>query len=667
MYFTKVELHNYGIYKGTHEMRLTDRIGKRNITLVGGLNGRGKTTFHDSILIALYGKQALSYIQEKTKSYDKLLLDHINKHATDENTYVAVDMVLDDGARIRIKRNWKLKGKKIEQKVSVEKDGVEDSYLGENWNYYIEEILPFGIARFFFFNNEKITQLADDASFEQIKSSIKSAIGVTTIDKTIEHVDEVIRRKEKALDAFENSELNQEYRDVEGQIAQLDDQIQALTKESQRLEFEWEKKNIEVEAKEKEFWDSGGDLSRNRDAIKNEMNLIEQEVSHLQELITQMASDPATPLALCRDMVMQAYEEKHLQQEDITQKAIESKISSLYERIMHVLSEVNIPHQDMQTVKQIFDDELEEYTSNDNKTMHMKISAASMMLFEKLIGDVFPVINGKIQDLIGDLEAQESKLMSLDAHLGAGDNKSLAMQLFEVLKSLEKERNLTEAAYKKAKESMESMRQQRETLAARRIKLIKKIAEKENSNDDDARIIQYSAMAIQALETFKIQLQTEKIENLSQTITDCFMSLVEKVSLVKRIEVDPITLDVRIIDADGRELLKSQLSAGEQQMFAVSVVWALALTSGYKAPVIIDTPMARLDSSHRSNFVTKYLPAASSQVMVLSTDEEIYGKYLDLVKDNVVDYYTLFYREEEQCTSILHGYFKEGNYDSKTF
>ena len=79
----------------------------------------------------------------------------------------------------------------------------------------------------------------------------------------------------------------------------------------------------------------------------------------------------------------------------------------------------------------------------------------------------------------------------------------------------------------------------------------------------------------------------------------------------------------------------------------------------YKAPVVIDTPMARLDSSHRANFVTKYLPAASSQVIVLSTDEEVYGRYLDLIRDNVVDYYTLLYREEDQCTSIIHGYFGE--------
>lgn len=94
-------------------------------------------------------------------------------------------------------------------------------------------------------------------------------------------------------------------------------------------------------------------------------------------------------------------------------------------------------------------------------------------------------------------------------------------------------------------------------------------------------------------------------------------------------------------------------------MFAISIVWALALTSGYKAPVVIDTPMARLDSSHRENFVTKYLPSASSQVIVLSTDEEIYGHYLDILRENVLDYYTLLYREDEQCTSIVQGYFSE--------
>ena len=203
------------------------------------------------------------------------------------------------------------------------------------------------------------------------------------------------------------------------------------------------------------------------------------------------------------------------------------------------------------------------------------------------------------------------------------------------------------------------MKRQREILVGKRIRLIKGMAEEENANDDNMRIIKYAAMSIETLTEFKKRIQLEKIERLSQIATECFQTLVEKNSLARRIDINAETLDVTIIDVDGNELLKSQLSAGEQQMFAVAIVWALALSSGYKAPVIVDTPMARLDSSHRINFVTKYLPAASSQVMVLSTDEEIYGRYLDMVRDYVVDYYTLLYREEEQCTSIVKGYFEE--------
>ena len=267
-----------------------------------------KTTFHDSILIALYGKQALKYIQEKARSYDKLLLDHINKHATDEETYVAVSLCLDDGTVLRIKRSWTAKGKKVEQQIIVEKDGVVDKYLGESWSYYIEEILPFGIARFFFFNNEKITQLADDTSFEQIKSSIKSAIGVSTIEKAIEHTDEVIRRKKNALAAFEHSEENVGYQEIEKQIVDIDIRLADATKQANELERKRETLSAKLEAKEKEFWSSGGDLSRNRDAIKLEMQKISSEVERVNEEILQMAVDASTPLFMCRNLVTQSYD-----------------------------------------------------------------------------------------------------------------------------------------------------------------------------------------------------------------------------------------------------------------------------------------------------------------------------------------------------------------------
>ena len=660
MYFTKVELQNFGIYKGTHEMCLTDKVGNRNITLVGGLNGRGKTTFHDAILIALYGKQALKYIQEKARSYDKLLLDHINKHAKNEETYVAVSLCLDDGTDIRVKRVWSAKGRKLEQETIVEKNGVVDKYLGESWSYYIEEILPFGIARFFFFNNEKITQLADDTSFEQIKSSIKSAIGVSAIEKAIEHADEVIRRKKSALAAFERSEENVGYQEVEKQIEDIDARLAEATKQANELERKCEQLAATLEAKEKEFWSSGGDLSRNRDAIKSEMQKISSEVARVQEEIMQLSVDASTPLFMCRNLVSQSYDAELSSQQSEAKLYSDRIIVNLHQQIMDRLADCGLSSADLNAVKLIINDVLVGHLPEGGTTEPIKnMSATSMMLYQRLIAEVFQKITQRIETLVNHVDAHESELMSLDAHLGAADEKTLAMQLFDALKSIEAEKAIADSDYQRHLDQIESLKRQREILVGKRIQLIKAIAEKEHANDDNARIVKYAAMSIEVLSEFKVRLQREKVAKLSSTATNCFRELVQKESLVSEIRIDSTTLDVTILDIDGNELLKSQLSAGEQQMFAVAIVWALALTSGYKAPVIIDTPMARLDSSHRANFVTKYLPAASSQVMVLSTDEEVYGRYLDLVRDNVVDYYTLLYREEEQCTSIVHGYFGE--------
>jgi len=658
VYFTKVELHNYGIYKGTHEMCLVNKEGRRNVTLVGGLNGRGKTTFHDAILIALYGKQAYKYINEKVRSYEKLLQGRINKHATDEETYVAVSLCLDDGTELRVKRSWSAGGAKLNQLTIVEKNGAVDKYLGENWSYYIEEILPFGIARFFFFNNEKITQLADDASFEQIKSSIKSAIGVSAIEKAIAHTDEVIRRKNGELQRFEESDAYVDYRDVETQIKGIEERILEATRQTNELERRRTILAASLEVKEEEFWASGGDLSRNREAIQQEKQRIAAEMEDLREKILQLSVDAATPLFLCKALVVQSYDSKMVAQEREARHYYNKVLSDMHQEIIDKLVATGLSAAQLSLVQDIVTEVLiSQYQTGDCDSSEGALSPMSLLLYERLVADVFQTIAQRIDALVKHVDAQESELMSLDAHLGAADEKSLAMQLFEALKSLEKEKTMADAAFQQQEEAILSLTRQRSILVKRRIQLIKGIAEKEYENDDNARIIKYAAMSIQVLTEFKTRLQKEKVTKLSSSATECFKALVEKESLVSRIDINAETLDVIIQDMDGRELLKNQLSAGEQQMFAISIVWALALTSGYKAPVIIDTPMARLDSAHRTSFVTKYLPAASSQVLVLSTDEEINGHYLGLLRDNVVDCYTLLYSEEEQCTSIIHGYF----------
>lgn len=660
MHFTKVELHNFGIYKGTHVMYLRNKSGNRNITLVGGLNGRGKTTFHDAVLLALYGRQALKYIQEKARSYEKLLVDHINKHTLDDITFIAVSICLDDGTNLRIKRSWQLKNGKLEQNVIVEKNGSEDKYLGESWSYYIEEILPFGIAKFFFFNNEKITQLADDITFEQVKTSIKSAIGISTIEKAIEHVDEVIKRKNNALLAFEKSELNTDFKEVNSNIKDVEKQITEAMNAYHNAERIRDEYIAKIEIKEKEFWSTGGALSINRDKIQQEKKRISAEVEALRAEIKQISSNPSTPLFMCKNLVRQSYENELIYQQEEAKYYSNKIIFELHQQIMDKLSICGLDKMSFKKVKSVVDEVLvNKYSKAFIAQNRKSISAASKLLYEHLITEVFQNIIHQITVLISKIDEQENEILNLDIHLEKANEKTLAMQLFEALKFLEAKRAEADFEYEKYKKSLENLNYQYETLKLQRKNLYKSVVEKQNANDDNARILKYAVMSMDVLNEFKIRLQREKLNKLSNTITKCFKELVEKDSLVSNIKIESDTLDVIILDIDGNELLKTQLSAGEQQMFAVAVVWALAITSGYKAPVVVDTPMARLDSAHRTNFVTKYLPEASSQVVVLSTDEEIYGQYLDEIRDKIIDCYTLVYDENEQCTSVVRGYFEE--------
>lgn len=659
MYFTKIELHNFGIYEGTHVMPLSKRDGQRNITLVGGLNGRGKTTFHDAILLALYGRNALKYIQEKERSYERLLLNRINKHATDDCAYISLSMRLDDGTDICIVRKWAKRKNKAIQEFRVEKNGVVDGLLGENWDFYIDEILPFGIARFFFFNNEKITQLADDVSFEQIKVSIKSAIGISAIEKAIEHLDSIVQKKEKALKEFEDSEENLGYREASQQIAEVDERLSDARARANDLELQLDQLTAVADAREKEFWAAGGNLSKDREAIKAEKQRLADNTEKTQNEILKTASDAASPLFMCQELVSKVYSTNQTLQKKLLERHSDEFRQDSYYRIIDRIREFAIPSELYDELIMVLSEELLKPFSNANELPAINFTDMSMLLLEQLLTDAFRQFPFKARSLLDKVEQQESELMNLDSHLDAADDKTVAMRLFDALKDVENEKSTLAAEQKQQLAHIQSLTNERASLSAKRSKFIKAITAKENTNDDNSRIIRYAMMSIDVLTELKIRLQRQKVEKLSDTVTQCFKALVEKESLIKRISIDPETLDVAITDIDDKMIQKDQLSAGEQQMFAVSIVWALALTSGYKAPVVIDTPMARLDSQNRSNFVLKYLPAASEQVIVLSTDEEIYGQYLDLVQANIIDCYTLLYHEEGQYTEITKGYFGE--------
>lgn len=659
MYFSKIVLNNFGIYKGEHCITLHNQNGRRNITLVGGMNGRGKTTILDAVFLCLYGRKATEYITGKKEAYASVLQDHINKSAPDQRTYITLEFALDDetSSVISITRAWKKAGKRIDTTLDVLKDGLRDEYLSENWEYYVEELIPFGIAKFFFFDNEKISQIADDEAFDKVKDSIKSVMGVTTIESLCAHISKIAKGKTEALKAFQDSESQSEFNELTSQLNEIEDNIRTVKDRRASLVPLLEKLLVDLENAEQEFWKKGGTLGLNKAEIEKQKEHLRAVEAENKLRAINAASSPVTPLCLCKSLVVDAYNAAMADEKNRAKQYSEPIVTALYNGLMSRCQAEFGQMKFYDTLKEIIDRQFQEYRAPQCAAAPIELSPLSLSLIERLINEEYTKIVTLSHHLREQRETNENLLLQLDVHLNSSADQAGAVELLDTIKDFEAQKGRYEAGIAKCDEELHALQTQHAAIVGKRNKAMLKIASQADAKDDNGRILQYATMTLEVMHEFITRLQAQKVHKLEANIAKCFQYLAQKQAIITSITIDPVTLDITLRDYDGGILLKDQLSAGEKQMFAISILWGLALTSGYKLPVIIDTPMARLDSAHRTNFINRYLPNASSQVIVLSTDEEVYGQYLEDIKSYVNDSYTLIYDDAEKCSSIRPGYF----------
>lgn len=660
MHFLNIELYNYGIYKGKHNISLSDQDSGKNVTLVGGMNGRGKTTILDSIFLCLYGRKSTEYITGKKEAYHKLLKDHINKSAEDKSSYIKLIMEMDDddGTIITVTRAWKMSGKKIDTTLQVEKNGIDDSYLSENWEYYVEELIPFGIAKFFFFDNEKISQIADDDAFDKIKDSIKSVIGVTTIESLCAHIEKIRKEKNSNLKKSGSDLLTKESEELTQNIEDAETIIRNLFAQKASLIPKLAKLNDKLEQTEQVFWKKGGNLGLNHDDILRDQHTLKEQAASLKEEAIALASNPATPLCLCNSLTISAYNKICSEENARAKKYSLPVVSTLYDSLLKEFqgefSETSDSYKLLTTIIEHQLNELKQEAQSDSSS---SLTPLARTLIDKFVSEDSSALKHKALTIVTENKKVLTALQQLEVHLSSSAEKTDTIKLLGDIKDIQSQKTQLESDINKCEEQIHSTQYKKEQLERQLNKVLLKIAADADTSDDNVRIIEYSTITLEIMQEFVHRLQSQKVNQLEMNITSCFEFLAQKQAIITSISIDPETLDITLRDYNGGVLLKDQLSAGEKQMFAISILWGLALSSGYKLPVIIDTPMARLDSAHRSNFINRYLPNASSQVIVLSTDEEINGKYLEDIRKYVNTSYTLVYDEVEKCSSIQPGYF----------
>ncbi|MBQ11172.1 MAG: DNA sulfur modification protein DndD, partial [Planctomyces sp.] len=232
-----------------------------------------------------------------------------------------------------------------------------------------------------------------------------------------------------------------------------------------------------------------------------------------------------------------------------------------------------------------------------------------------------------------------------------------AEELFDNLRDAERQLSRCEGKVDHVTESFEEKKRNLDEVQTDLKRLSRKLIDEDLKSEESQRVAQLALKVQGMTDRFLEEATRRKVDRLSKSVSGTLKELMHKSTLVDRVEIDPESFQITIFDAKKRVVPKERLSEGEKQLFAISVLWGLSRAASQQLPTIIDTPMARLDGEHRQRLLTEYFPAASHQVIILSTDTEVEEEGFQAIQPSIARAYHLDYDEESRVTRIEDGYF----------
>ena len=656
MIIEKLKLCNLGIYAGEMTIDLTPASPEKPVVLVGGLNGRGKTTLRNAILLCLHGRNA-QCTNRGSKGYNQYLASLICRTAKhDESTSVTLTYhrkVAGKVQRLEVTRSWIKVKDDIEEQFSVhvlpDENAMQiDPALATNWNEHIEGYFPSSLASLFFFDGEDILRLADKKETrELIRSAIDCLLGFNVVARLESDLSKYISKHEgeknyaKELQAFKDAE------------SALKEALAEATKCEQ--EFDHARKEEHKAAKivddsNKRYDEAGGKLFEASKAIKDKEAVLTTEVEGLKDQYRSLAEGSAF-LLLTEKLLKTAR----------TQAESESKV------LKFLMLADHDEKRDVETLT------------------HLSKSVGSTGILREIEKALLTtrIKKPKTSELF--LEADEKLVPKLDHCLSRGlpaarqaikEFSELTAKKIDELKQTRADllnmpdagkitvflnkKNEAHEAHIKARANLDFHEARARPATARLVSAQNNMEEAERKFRDLREVENKLQRALEARQSVKkfMEVSTErKLAQVSDLITDAFLRLVGKVSLIQSIHINSPSLELTITNPDGNIIESDHLSHGERQILAYAVLWGLSKASGRPLPTVIDTPMGRLDEKHRMNLAENYFHQASHQVVILSTDTEIYGKFLDAMKPGVGKMYSLEFDEKTKSTQVIEGYF----------
>ena len=647
MIIKRLTLNNFGVYAGQNSFEF---MSDKPIVLVGGMNGRGKTTFLEAILLALYGSNSIAYKESNYSTYGKYLRSYINKSSWSQQASVELEFVMSEstGRNYLISREWDSLSRRTSETITVKENGQYSEFLTKNWAMFIENILPSALSSFYFFDGEKIAELAVDDTNVQMKESIRSMLGISVLDVLKNDLGRALRKSSRKTTNSQAGmaleELRQKKEDLEVALQKADESIEKISQEVASKQNEIEELHHQYEIK-------GGDIIEQRKALMQKRADLLAEIDQNQTLLVEASAD-ALPLVLVKDLILAIKLQAEDEHNDLIMQQAMGQIETL-------LQEYSIEHTESYPHNRAFVNFVKEMSEAESTEPLYGVSDHALFQLNSLVEEILLQVTSSTKQLLERKGILQKNLDEVESYLSLDINEKALNELFTNIREQELELVQLNVELTSKQQERATINGSLMTASSEFSKAVESYLANEELLDDSDRMMRYSNIALHIVEEFTVELQKRKTGVLADTITACYKKLANKKNLIQKIVMDPRSLDIVYLDDLGKTVSKDSLSAGEKQLMVIAILWALAICSKKKLPVIIDTPLSRLDSMHRTALVTTYFPQASEQTIILSTDSEIDHTYYNMMKESVGDEFTLSYSEEKKSTTILKGYFQD--------
>ena len=670
MILRELVLENFGSYGNKQSISLAPiesepKTTEENppIVLFGGMNGGGKTTLMDAIRLALYGHRAQCSTRGNL-SYTDFLNQCIYRHAQ-EDQLTSIELAFqrtinNQPCEFRICRTWSRTQKAVRDTLDIQVGNwtgsnfvyCSDQALTKTWDERVEEIFPLGISSLFLFDGEQIKELAEQEILPQIVvDAMRSLLGLELADRLSLDLDILANRKHKAI-ATEKETIN--IQEIESKIAAKEKEKHLAHHHVASASNIYERaKNVEAAAMQK-FIAEGGKIAGERAQLEAKIRQSESESERVREKLRELAAS-SLPLVLVADLLSdaltQAEHEQHQNQQTITKNVL----CDYNNRLRQFLPQLKLIPTEKKKLLDFLKQEERLSEAQTNYPEWLNCDSETLALLQKTISYLLPMQQNTATENVNQLQDLEDHLDADRRYLMAAAAPEEHRKLIKEIDLAKDEVTRVQTEFIRAEQRYAKLIQEIEPLKRQLLSFSENALDRQNEES----VITSIDKVQQTLKVFRDRLKLRKLNQLESFVTECFLYLLHKSNLIHRVQIDITTFSLSLYDYTGELIPKHRLSAGEKQLLAIALLWGLARASGRQLPIAIDTPLGRLDSSHRANLIERYFPEASHQVILLSTDTEI-GQ-ADVIKlrekGAIAREYLLDYDSQSNQTTVKQGYF----------